>query len=68
MFINTYKLHHTVKDPIGISALYLDVIDLIFGNLLPIFIPAMLFINSKYIRHFYMFKVIFNTVVIFTGL
>lgn len=62
-----HKLHHTVKDPIGISALYLDVIDLVFGNLLPIFIPAMVFINSKYVRHFYIFKVIFNTVVISHG-
>ena len=44
-----HKKHHEIKTPIGLSAIYATVGDLYFGNILPIYLPLILF-SSHYIN------------------
>ena len=38
-----HKKHHEIIKPVSISALYLHPIDFIFGNIVPLFLPCLLF-------------------------
>jgi sterol desaturase/sphingolipid hydroxylase (fatty acid hydroxylase superfamily) len=57
-----HKVHHQIKAPIGISALYLHPIDLIFGNIIPIFIPFILIKPDFITLHLWTFLIVFNTI------
>lgn len=37
-----HKKHHEINIPIGISALYMTPVDLLFGNLLPTYLPLLI--------------------------
>jgi len=37
-----HKLHHYVIEPVGITAIYMTVTDLYFGNIFPLFAPLIL--------------------------
>ena len=57
-----HKKHHEIKAPIGISALYSHPIDYIFGNLIPVFVPLILF-NADFVSlHIWTFFTIFTTI------
>jgi len=57
-----HKKHHEIKAPVGISALYSHPIDYIFGNLVPVSVPLILF-NIDFISlHVWTFLTIFSTV------
>ena len=57
-----HKVHHQIKAPIGISALYLHPVDLIFGNIIPIFVPFILLKPDFITIHLFNFLTIFNTI------
>jgi sterol desaturase/sphingolipid hydroxylase (fatty acid hydroxylase superfamily) len=42
LYKNYHKKHHEINMPIGVSALYMTKMDLIFGNLLPSYLPIIL--------------------------
>ena len=44
----SHKKHHEFKYPVGIEALYLHWFDLIFGNILPLFLPILIINNHIY--------------------
>lgn len=48
-FINLYrfhKTHHKIKKPVSITSLYFHPIDLVFGNILPLFLPILVLRSS----------------------
>ena len=57
-----HKVHHQIKRPICISALYLHPIDLIFGNILPLFLPIFILQSSYEILCIWTFITVFETV------
>ena len=57
-----HKVHHQIKRPICISALYLHPIDLIFGNILPLFLPIFVLQSSYEILCIWIFLTVFETV------
>ena len=61
-FYKFHKVHHQIKAPIGISAIYLHPIDLIFGNIIPIFVPFILLKPDFITIHLFNFFTIFNTI------
>lgn len=40
-YIWSHKLHHEFKYPVGMEALYLHWFDLIFGNIMPLYLPIL---------------------------
>ena len=57
-----HKKHHEIKAPVGISALYSHPIDYVFGNLVPVFVPLILF-NADFVSlHIWTFFTIFATI------
>ena len=59
-FYKYHKVHHEIKAPIGISALYLHPVDFLFGNIIPIFLPCFILQSHIYTIHFLLILTIFN--------
>jgi sterol desaturase/sphingolipid hydroxylase (fatty acid hydroxylase superfamily) len=63
-FLNLYKyhkVHHQITRPVSITSMYLHPIDLLFGNILPLFLPMLILRTSFLILYFWVFYVIFET-------
>lgn len=56
-----HKVHHQFTKPISISSIYLHPIDLLFGNIVPLFAPIFIFPSSFIILYFWTFFTIFET-------
>jgi sterol desaturase/sphingolipid hydroxylase (fatty acid hydroxylase superfamily) len=56
-----HKIHHKIKRPVSISSLYLHPLDLIFGNILPLFLPVFIIKSSIPLLYFWTFFTIFQT-------
>lgn len=56
-----HKVHHRIKNPIGMSSIYLHPIDLLFGNILPLFMPVFLMRSSFEILYIWTIFTVFNT-------
>ena len=63
-YSSIHKIHHRVKHPIGISAIYMHWFDLYFGNLAPLFIPALLIISNEFVFKLWLFYITGTTVLI----
>jgi|TARA_Y100000389_G_C17451788_1_gene515384 sterol desaturase/sphingolipid hydroxylase (fatty acid hydroxylase superfamily) len=57
-----HKVHHEIKEPIGISAFYLHPIDFIFANILPIHFLFVLLKPDFITLHLWNIITIFNTI------
>ena len=43
-----HKKHHEIKNPIGIAALYMSLIDLYIGNIFPLYFPLIIIGNTHH--------------------
>jgi sterol desaturase/sphingolipid hydroxylase (fatty acid hydroxylase superfamily) len=59
-----HKKHHELIDPVGIGAFYMSSIELYIGNILPVFIPVLLFGSNYYFLHIWTSFTIANAVYI----
>jgi sterol desaturase/sphingolipid hydroxylase (fatty acid hydroxylase superfamily) len=48
-----HKVHHQIKTPVSITSIYLHPIDLIFGNILPLFLPVFVLQSSMPLLYFW---------------
>ena len=63
-YLNLYKyhkIHHQIKTPVSITSLYLHPIDLLFGNILPLFLPIIVLRSSFPILCLWLFITITET-------
>lgn len=56
-----HKVHHQIRRPVCISALYLHPVDLIFGNILPLFLPVFIVGSSYEVLCVWTFFTVFET-------
>lgn len=61
-FYAYHKKHHEIHAPVGVTALYMHPVDVYFGNVIPIVLPAVIFKIHPYTFYFWIFSAIFNTV------
>jgi len=62
--INLYKfhrIHHEIRTPVSITSLYLHPIDLLLGNILPLFLPILILRSSFIILCLWVFITITET-------
>ena len=48
-----HKIHHQITTPVSITSIYLHPIDLIFGNILPLFLPVFIIRSSMPLLYFW---------------
>ena len=58
-----HMMHHELKDPIGMGALYMSKIDL-YGNLIPVILGPILLSATSLVVHIWIFIAITNTIII----
>jgi sterol desaturase/sphingolipid hydroxylase (fatty acid hydroxylase superfamily) len=56
-----HKVHHQIPRPVGITSLYLHPVDLIFGNILPLFLPVFIIRSSMPLLYFWTAFTVFET-------
>lgn len=59
-----HKKHHEITAPIGLSALYMSVLDLWFGNVLPVILPIYIVGMHPYIIIAWLWIIVFNTIIL----
>jgi fatty acid hydroxylase domain-containing protein 2 len=58
-----HKKHHEVTAPIGMSALYMTIVDLCIGNIIPVYLPMIILSASPYTISLWMALTTVNTVI-----
>ena len=60
----SHKIHHEFAYPVGLEALYLHWFDLIFGNIIPLYLPILILNNHIYTLLLWTIFTISSTVLI----
>jgi len=60
----SHKIHHEFDYPVGLEALYLHWFDLIFGNIIPLYLPILILDNHIYTLLLWTIFTISSTVLI----
>jgi len=60
----SHKIHHKYKKSVGMEALYLHWFDLYFGNIIPLYLPMMLFNLDLYSHILWTVIIVSNTVLV----
>lgn len=61
-FYKFHKVHHEIKAPVGISAIYAHPLDFYIGNILPIFLPCYIVYTNIVMIHIWIFLTTWNTI------
>jgi|TARA_Y100000389_G_C17205208_1_gene385646 sterol desaturase/sphingolipid hydroxylase (fatty acid hydroxylase superfamily) len=61
-FYRFHKIHHEIKAPVGISAIYAHPIDFCLANILPIFLPCYFIYTNIVMIHIWIFLTTWNTI------
>mgnify|MGYP006088689743 CR=1 FL=1 len=64
LYLWSHKKHHEFRFPVGIEALYLHWFDLIFGNIIPLYLPIILLNNHILTLVFWNILTIGSTILI----
>jgi len=58
-----HYIHHRVRNPIGMAALYAHPLEIYMGNIFPLFLPAYLIMTNTFTFCVWMFAIIVETVI-----